>query len=160
MKTLGARAWMLLLATALGFAGPCGAAGTWSPAHVVIVILENKSFGQIVGDREMPYLNALASGGALMTRAYFAETPYGIVPRGYETHLPARPSQPNYLYLFSGHHQGVVPSWFQAPGSPYRGTATNDAAGNRLSRSEPGTPVGIGNNQIPVNLRPFTTPSF
>lgn len=149
---------MLLLL--LGFIGPCPAADTWSPAHVVIVVLENRSFKQIVGDREMPYLNALAGGGALMTRAYFAQTPYGIVPEGYESRLPARPSQPNYLYLFSGHHQGVVPSWFQAIGSPYLGTATNDAAGNRLSRPLPGTPVGIGNNLIPPSVRPFMTPNL
>ena len=33
---------------------PCVAADTWSPAHVVIVILENKSFNEIIGNREMP----------------------------------------------------------------------------------------------------------
>jgi hypothetical protein len=95
-----------------------------------------------------------------MTRADFAQTPYGIVPSGHESYLPARPSQPNYLYLFSGHNQGVVPSWFQSPGSPYLGTATNDAAGNRLPRSMPRTPVGIGNNLIPASTRPFTTPNL
>ena len=144
---------LLLLSGVVGLlALPCSAADTWSPAHVVIVVLENRSFKQIVGDREMPYLNALASGGALMTRAYFAQTPYGIVPEGYESRLPARPSQPNYLYLFSGHHQGVLPSWFQAPGSPYLGNAINDAAGNRLPRPVPDTPVGIGNNLIPAGV--------
>jgi hypothetical protein len=161
MKVLATCARMLLLLWGVvGLIGPCVAAGTWSPAHVVIVVLENRSFKQIIGDREMPYLNALASSSALMTRAYFAQTPYGIVPEGYESHLPARPSQPNYLYLFSGHHQGVVASWFQAPGSPYLGTATNDAAGNRLARSVPSTPVGIGNNLIPASARPFTTPNL
>ncbi len=53
-----------------------------------------------------------------------------------------------------------MPNWFQAPGSAYRGTATNDAAGNRLPRPEPGTQVGIGNDLIPANLRPFTTPNL
>jgi hypothetical protein len=50
-------------------------AQTWRPAHSVIVVLENKSFDQLIGDRDMPYLNALARGGALMTRAYFGQTP-------------------------------------------------------------------------------------
>lgn len=151
---------LLLLSGAAGFTPPCVAADTWSPQHVVIVILENHSFKQIIGDREMPYLNSLASDGALMTQAYFAQIPYGIIPEGYASYLPARPSQPNYLYLLSGHYQGVVPSWFQALGSPYLGTAVNDAAGNKLPRSLPGTPVGIGNNLIPASLRPFTTPNL
>ena len=152
---------LLLLWSVVGLlVPPCSAADPWSPAHVVIVILENKSFTQIIGDPEMPYLNALAKGGALMTQAYFAQIPYGIVPRGYQSQLPARPSQPNYLYLFSAHHQGVLPGWFQAPGSPYRGNAINDAAGNRLPSPVLNTPVGIGNNLIPAGSRPFTTPNL
>ena len=127
---------------------------------MVVVILENRSFDQVIGHREMPYLNALANGGALMTRAYFAQIPYGVVPAGQASYLPARPSQPNYLYLYSGHHQGVLPSWFQSPGSPYTGTATNDAAGNKLRSPLPSTAVGIGNNLIPASMRPFTTPSL
>src|SRR5262249_32646923 len=128
---------------ACGFATPSEAADKWSPAHVVIVILENKSFPGIIGDRELPYLNGLAKQGALMTRAYFAQTPYGIVPAGYSARLPTRPSQPNYLYLFSGHHQGVLPSWFQDPASPYTGTAINDASGKRLPAPLSNTPIGI-----------------
>jgi hypothetical protein len=139
---------------------PCAAADRWSPAHVVIVILENRSFQQVIGHPEMPYLNSLAQQGALMTRAYFAQIPYGIVPAGYSTRLPARPSQPNYLYLFSGHHQGMLPSWFQDPTSPYVGTAINDPAGNRLPNPLQATPVGIGNHMIPAGMRPFTTPNL
>ena len=145
---------------ACGFATPSEAADKWSPAHVVIVILENKSFPGIIGDRELPYLNGLAKQGALMTRAYFAQTPYGIVPAGYSARLPTRPSQPNYLYLFSGHHQGVLPSWFQDPASPYTGTAINDASGKRLPAPLSNTPIGIGNNVIPASMRPFTTPNL
>ena len=76
---------------AAGMSLPCLAADTWSPSHVVIVILENRSFSQVIGNPEMPYLNALANGGALMGRAYFAQTPYGIVPDGLDAPLPARP---------------------------------------------------------------------
>lgn len=159
MQVLAACVWLPFCGV-IGRASAGARAGRWSPAHIVVVVLENKSFDEVVGDREMPYLNALASGGALMTRAYFAQTPYGIVPAGHASYLPARPSQPNYLYLFSGHHQGVLPSWFQSPGSPYTGTATNDAAGNKLASPVPGTAVGIGNNLIPASLRPFTTPNL
>ncbi|MEA2664541.1 MAG: phosphatidylinositol-3-phosphatase [Candidatus Eremiobacteraeota bacterium] len=57
------------------------------PAHVVVVIEENKSFEQIVGNTEdAPYLNELAGRAAVYTRSY------GI------TH----PSQPNYFALFAG----------------------------------------------------------
>jgi phosphatidylinositol-3-phosphatase len=57
------------------------------PAHVVIVIEENKSYEQIVGNTEdAPYLNELAARAALFTNSY------GV----------AHPSQPNYLALFAG----------------------------------------------------------
>jgi hypothetical protein len=154
------RSLLFVLCAAFGFAAPTVAADKWSPSHVVIVILENKSFSGVIGDAELPYLNALARQSALMTRAYFAQTPYGIVPAGYSGRLPARPSQPNYLYLFSGHHQGVVPSWFQDPASPYTGTAVNDPRGNHLAAPLSNTPIGVGNNLIPASVRPFTTPNL
>jgi acid phosphatase len=61
------------------------------PDHIVIVIEENKSFSQIIGNRQAPYINELARRGALFTRSY------GV------TH----PSQPNYLALFSGTTRGI-----------------------------------------------------
>ncbi len=61
------------------------------PDHVVIVVEENKSFSQIIGNKDAPYINALAQRGMLFTQSY------GI------TH----PSQPNYLALFSGSLHGV-----------------------------------------------------
>ena len=57
-----------------------------SPAHVVIVVEENKDYSQIVGAQDAPYLNDLIKRGALMTHSYAV------------TH----PSQPNYLALFAG----------------------------------------------------------
>jgi acid phosphatase len=62
------------------------------PDHIVIVIEENKSFAQIIGSREAPYINELAKRGALFTQSY------GV------TH----PSQPNYLALFSGTTRGIT----------------------------------------------------
>lgn len=61
------------------------------PDHIVIVVEENRSFAQIIGNRDAPYLNALAQRGALFTNSF------GI------TH----PSQPNYLALFSGTTRGI-----------------------------------------------------
>ena len=61
--------------------------------HVVIVIEENHSFTQIIGNRtSAPYINQLADGGVSFTKFYAV------------TH----PSQPNYLEFFSGSNQGVV----------------------------------------------------
>ena len=135
-------------------------AASWAPQHTVIVVLENRSLNQVIGDHAMPYLNALAQGGALMTQSYFAQLPYGIVPAGMTAPLPARPSQPNYLYLFSGHHQGVTPPWFRSSRSPYLGTATHDQNGSRLPSPMPNTTVGIGNRAIPVSWRPLNTPNI
>ncbi|HCX32819.1 MAG TPA: hypothetical protein DHV08_04215 [Rhodocyclaceae bacterium] len=140
-----------------------GAAGAfWRPAHTVLVVLENSSFEDVIGNPDMPFLNALAAQGALMTRSGFAALPYGAAPPGEAAPLPARPSQPNYLYLFSGHHQGVTPSSFQAAGLPDHplGVARRDARGAPLPRPIAGTRVGIGNAMIPASWRPLATPNL
>lgn len=62
------------------------------PNRVVVVVMENRSYADIVGNRQAPYINALAARGALLTRSYAL------------TH----PSEPNYLALFSGSTQGVT----------------------------------------------------
>ena len=64
------------------------------PSHIVIVILENHSFDQIVGSKNSPYLNFLIKDKscALFTQSYAV------------TH----PSQPNYLALFSGSVNGIA----------------------------------------------------
>jgi phosphatidylinositol-3-phosphatase len=136
------------------------AAPGWAPDHTVIVVLENKSVRQIEGNEHAPYLNSLAQSGAYMVQANFAQTPYGIIPRGATSYLPARPSQPNYLFLFSGHDQGVRPPWFQDGNSPYLGTAIYDRSGNLLARPLPHATVGIGNSLVPMAMRPFTTPNL
>jgi acid phosphatase len=61
--------------------------------HVVIVVMENKNYSDIIGrPDEAPYLNSLAAGGAVFSNSFAA----------------AHPSQPNYLALFSGSTQGVT----------------------------------------------------
>jgi phosphatidylinositol-3-phosphatase len=73
------------------------------PAHVVVVVEENHSNSQIIGNSSAPYLNSLAKSGA-----YFSNS-----------HAVQHPSQPNYIALFSGSNQGVtddsVPHSFSGP---------------------------------------------
>jgi hypothetical protein len=86
----------LLLAAAAALAIPGTAAAASAvprPDHVVIVVMENKNYADIIGrPDEAPYLNSLASGGAVFSNSYAV----------------AHPSQPNYLALFSGSTQGVT----------------------------------------------------
>ena len=75
------------------FAMPCVATPPHRYDHVVVVVEENTSFQEAIGNRtDAPYINQLADGGVSFTEFY------GI------TH----PSQPNYLHLFSGDNQGVT----------------------------------------------------
>src|ERR1022692_2999601 len=62
-----------------------------TPAHVIVVIEENHGYSQIIGSFQAPYINTLASQGALFTNSYAV------------TH----PSQPNYLALFAGYSEGL-----------------------------------------------------
>ena len=64
------------------------------PAHIVIVIFENKCYDSIVDNAAAPYINSLLNNShtALLTQSYSI------------TH----PSQPNYISLFSGSTQGVT----------------------------------------------------
>ena len=63
-----------------------------TPQKVVVVILENHDYQQIVGDTtNAPFLNSVISQGLLFTNAHGVD----------------HPSQPNYLSLFSGSDQGV-----------------------------------------------------
>ncbi len=78
--------------------------GVPRPAHVVVVIEENHSESDIIGNPDAPYLNSLAAGGALFTQSY------GI----------GHPSQPNYLAVFSGSTQGVSDDTCPPPGAPFR----------------------------------------
>ncbi|MES2262396.1 MAG: alkaline phosphatase family protein [Pseudomonadota bacterium] len=174
----------------------CGGGNTpkWKPTKTVIVILENRSFKELIGSADMPYLNQLAAASALLTKSYAAPTPYNITPTGGApiaadpknlttttwttgakfTHpLPARGSQTNYFYQFSGHNQGFLPDWYQQPGSGRTASASlpayQDQYGNTLvdANGKP-TPrftgeIGLSNELVTsfanVSL-PFTTPNL
>jgi hypothetical protein len=61
-------------------------------AHVVVVVEENRSYSDIIGNPSAPFVNSLARRGASFTR-FFAER---------------HPSEPNYLALFSGSTHGLT----------------------------------------------------
>lgn len=73
------------------------------PRHTVIVMMENHSYGEVIGSPQARYLNYLARHGALFTRSFAI----------------GHPSEPNYLALFSGSTHGVTsdacPVYFRAP---------------------------------------------
>ena len=137
------------------------------PDHIVICILENHNFNQIIGSSAAPYINALANdtSSALFTGSH------GI----------SHPSQPNYLALFSGDTQGVIDDLvptgipFITPnlGSQLIGygntfiTYSEDlpsvgfngvSSGNYARRHNPAANwMGNGTNQIPPTTnQPFT----
>ncbi|MFE1314801.1 alkaline phosphatase family protein [Streptomyces sp. NPDC058755] len=84
-----------LTATSIGLwtatASTAQAAALPAPDHVVVVVMENHSYSQVIGSSSAPYINnTLKAGGANLTQSY------GL------TH----PSEPNYYMLFSGSNQG------------------------------------------------------
>src|SRR5947209_3078789 len=60
--------------------------------HIVVAVFENHGYAQVIGAGQAPYLNELASRGALLTDAH------GL------TH----PSQPNYIGMFAGSTYGAT----------------------------------------------------
>lgn len=86
-------------------------AQTPPPDHVVIVIMENHSFSQIIGSPAAPNINALAAAGANIIN-----DPTNPSAARSGSHALRHPSQPNYLELFSGNNQGVLQDG--RPGTP------------------------------------------
>lgn len=60
--------------------------------HVVVVMEENHGYADIIGSDDAPYINSLATQGALFTNS----------------HAITHPSEPNYLALFAGSTLGVT----------------------------------------------------
>jgi phosphatidylinositol-3-phosphatase len=60
--------------------------------HIVVVIEENHSFSEVIGNANAPYITSLANNGATMTQSFAV------------TH----PSEPNYLAILSGSTQGLT----------------------------------------------------
>ncbi|MCA2243508.1 acid phosphatase [Mycobacterium sp. WUMAC-067] len=92
LLTLGAVASVGLAASPLTPRIGLAAAAIPQPAHIVIVVEENRSENGIIGNKSAPFITSLAANGANMTQSYA------------ETH----PSEPNYLALFAGNTFGVT----------------------------------------------------
>ena len=85
------RGFCLFLISLLGAVSGLGAPPRYD--HIVVVIEENHTPGQIIGDTvNCPYITQLAREGVSFSSMWAL------------TH----PSQPNYLHLFSGSAQGVT----------------------------------------------------
>jgi len=108
---IGRRASAVLFAVvlALGLATGCGSSASrqgsvqtvaspaatlrgGSPAHIAVIVMENEEYGDIIGSRQTPFLNALARRYALAQGMYAT------------TH----PSLPNYLALTGGSTFGIT----------------------------------------------------
>ena len=79
--------------------------------HVVVVVMENHDYNQIIGNAEAQYINALASGGALLTN-------YRAL---------VHPSQPNYFPLYAGDTFGVTDDDHHTESDPTIATILQDA---------------------------------
>lgn len=87
--------WLLGILATVCVSAPIGprdrplqlaAAGVPTFSHVVVVVEENRSQANVIGNKAAPYINQLAAGGAMMAQS-FAEV---------------HPSEPNYFALFAG----------------------------------------------------------
>src|SRR5580658_6798330 len=78
-----------LAATLVAFSA--SAAEPPHPAAIVLVIMENHSYAQIIDSAKAPYISGLAHAGATFTQSFAV----------------AHPSEPNYFSLFSGSTWGV-----------------------------------------------------
>jgi acid phosphatase len=92
-----------------GAGSSTGGAGTSAIpqfAHVFVLVEENHSFNDVIGNTNMPYLNSLASANSLATQ-YYAD---------------AHPSLPNYFVLTTGEGTSITGS----EGDFFSGVVTQD----------------------------------
>src|SRR5258708_27435508 len=74
-----------------------------TPDHVVVVIFENHSYADIIGNPAAPNFTALAAASA-----NFVASPTDLTGATSGSHALRHPSQPNYLELYSGSNQGTI----------------------------------------------------
>jgi hypothetical protein len=96
-----------------GGGGTTGPTGVPQFSHVFIVVEENHSYSDVIGNTNMPYLNGLASANGLATQ-YFAD---------------AHPSLPNYFMLTVGDGNSITGT----QGDSYDGIVTQDNVVRALS---------------------------
>ena len=93
-RLLGGYAATLAVIATMVIATPTASAQTTVPAldHVVVIVMENLAFDQIIGNPSAPYINSLAQNAGLATNYYAV----------------AHPSLPNYLALAGGNTFGIT----------------------------------------------------
>ena len=89
--------------------GPGSGNNLPTPDHVIVVVLENHSFSQVIGSPSMPYLNSLANAHSLATN-YFGDV---------------HPSIGNYFMLTTGQLESVDDN--------FTGTVTDDNIARALN---------------------------
>jgi len=68
-------------------------AAIFPPDHIVVIMEENRAYSEIIGNTtDAPYLNSLLPLAANFTASYAEQ----------------HPTDPNYLYFFSGENQGIT----------------------------------------------------
>jgi phosphatidylinositol-3-phosphatase len=71
--------------------GPASALPPSRASHVVVIVMENAEYGEVIGSPHAPYVNSLAAHYGLLTQSYAIR----------------HPSLPNYLALTSGSTHGI-----------------------------------------------------
>jgi acid phosphatase len=99
-STTGSRTAVTAVAGSPSSTGP---SGRWRPAHIVVVIEENKAASQVLASPDAPYIDQLSRDGATLGQSYAV----------------AHPSEPNYLALFSGSTHGLSDDSCPPHGAPY-----------------------------------------
>jgi hypothetical protein len=104
MQVRPAHALFIVLSVLLSACASAGAAAGARPpdttrsassspaAHIVVILMENKEYDQIIGSPDAPYLNKLARRKVLLTKEYAV----------------GHPSLPNYLALTGGSTFGIT----------------------------------------------------
>jgi hypothetical protein len=92
--------------------------------HVVVVVLENHSFDQIVDPNRAPFIYRLATDGALFVNAFAV----------------SHPSQPNYFALFSGSTLGIRDNKHHTFDAPTLAGALTAAGKSFVGYVEAGSP--------------------
>jgi phosphatidylinositol-3-phosphatase len=118
-------------------------AGTPAFSRVFIVVEENHSYSQVVGNPSMPYLNMLINNYGLATQ-YFANS---------------HPSLPNYLWLASESSDGITTDVCPATVTRDNVVRHLDAAGVSWKAYEEGPPsvgyLGLRIGQLRCQARPL-----
>jgi Phosphoesterase family/FG-GAP-like repeat len=93
-------------------------------AHIIVVMEENHSFAEIVGNAQAPYINSLANAGALLTNY----------------HAITHPSQPNYFAIYAGSTFGVTDDGIYSEPDPTLATVLQGAGQSFIGYVESGSP--------------------